>query len=122
MVLLIVSIYFGMTPEPQEIEYVKPAPKQSTDDLLDDGFDPASELGIISGDSLSKLPPEKRKQMEEYEKKGEEIFRKQFEKEADRILSVGIMLSLGDVHMNRHLSSQPTTCSTTVLILLPNWA
>ena len=85
--LVIVGIYFGMTPEPQEIEYVKPAPKQSTDDLLDDGFDPASELGIISGDSLSKLPPEKRKQMEEYEKKGEEIFRKQFEKEAARILS-----------------------------------
>ena len=85
--LVIVGIYFGMTPEPQQIEYVKPAPKQSTDDLLDDGFDPAMELGVISGDSLSKLPPEKRKQMEEYAKKGEEIFRKQFEKEADRILS-----------------------------------
>ena len=85
--LVIVGIYFGMTPEPQQIEYVKPAPKQSTDDLLDDGFDPATELGVISGDSLSKLPPEKRKQMEEYQKKGEEIFRKQFEKEADRILS-----------------------------------
>ncbi|MGN1228801.1 MAG: hypothetical protein ACI4T5_04000 [Prevotella sp.] len=85
--LVIVGVYFGMTPEPQEIEYVKPAPKQSTDDLLDDGFDPATELGVISGDSLSKLPAEKRKQMEEYQKKGEEIFRKQFEKEADRILS-----------------------------------
>ena len=85
--LVIVGVYFGITPEPQEIEYVKPAPKQSIDDLLEDGFDPAAELGVISGDSLSKLPPEKRKQMEEYEKKGEEIFRKQFEKEADRILS-----------------------------------
>ena len=85
--LVIVGVYFGMTPEPQQIEYVKPAPKQSTDDLLDDGFDPATELGVISGDSLSKLPAEQRKKMEEYEKKGEEIFRKQFEKEADRILS-----------------------------------
>ena len=54
--LVIVGVYFGMTPEPQQIEYVKPAPKQSTDDLLDDGFDPATELGVISGDSLSKLP------------------------------------------------------------------
>ena len=85
--LVIVGVYFGMTPEPQQIEYVKPAPKQSTDDLLDDGFDPATELGVISGDSLSKLPAEQRKKMEEYQKKGEEIFRKQFEKEADRILS-----------------------------------
>src|SRR5574344_2850256 len=85
--LVIVGVYFGMTPEPQQIEYVKPAPKQSTDDLLDDGFDPATELGVISGDSLSKLPAEQRKKMEEYQKKGEEIFRQQFEKEADRILS-----------------------------------
>lgn len=85
--LVIVGIYFGMVPEQHEMEYVKPAPKQATDDLLDDGFDPATELGVISGDSLAKLSPEKQKEMEEYAKKGEEIFRKQFEKEADRILS-----------------------------------
>jgi len=85
--LVIVGVYFGMVPEQHEMEYVKPAPKQATDDLLDDGFDPATELGVISGDSLAKLSPEKQKEMEEYAKKGEEIFRKQFEKEADRILS-----------------------------------
>ena len=85
--LVIVGVYFGMTPEPQQIEYVKPAPKQSTDDLLDDGFDPATELGVISGDSLSKLPAEQRKKMEEDLKKGEEIFRKLLEEAADRILS-----------------------------------
>lgn len=85
--LVIVGAYFGMVPEQHEMEYVKPAPKQATDDLLDDGFDPATELGVISGDSLAKLSPEKQKEMEEYAKKGEEIFRKQFEKEADRILS-----------------------------------
>ena len=39
--LVIVGVYFGITPEPQEIEYVKPAPKQSIDDLLEDGFDNA---------------------------------------------------------------------------------
>ena len=85
--LCIVGFYFGMMPETNEMEYVNPAPKQSTDDLLDDGFDPLTELGVISGDSLDRLPPEKKKQYEEYAKKGEEIFRKRFEKEADRILS-----------------------------------
>ena len=85
--LCIVGFYFGMVPETNEIEYVKPAPRQSTDDLLDDGFDPAMELGVISGDSLDRMPPEKKKQYEEYAKKSEEIFRKQFEREADRILS-----------------------------------
>ena len=85
--LCIVGFYFGITPEQKEMEYVKPAPKQATDDLLDDGFDPVTELGVISGDSLDKLPPEIKKKYEEYEKKGEDIFRKRFEKEADRILS-----------------------------------
>ena len=85
--LCIVGFYFGMMPETNEMEYVKPAPRQSTDDLLDDGFDPVTELGVISGDSLDQMPPEKKKEYEEYVKKSEEIFRKQFEREADRILS-----------------------------------
>lgn len=85
--LFIVGVYFGLTPEQNDMEYVKPAPRQSTDDLLDDGFDPLTELGVISGDSFVRMPPEKRKQMEEYEKKNEEIFRKKFEREADRVLS-----------------------------------
>ena len=41
---IVVIAYFDMFPEVQPVEYVKPAPRQSTDDLLDDGFDP-SELG-----------------------------------------------------------------------------
>ena len=85
--LCIVGFYFGMMPETNEMEYVKPAPRQSTDDLLDDGFDPVTELGVISGDSLDRMPPEKKKEYEKHVKKSEEIFRKQFEREADRILS-----------------------------------
>ena len=82
--LVCVGIYFEMFPESQPVEFVKPAPRQATDDLLDDGFTP-EELGVVSGDSLD-LTPEVVSQRE-YEAKAEEIFRKKYEKEADRILS-----------------------------------
>lgn len=85
--LVLVGGFMSMLPEPADIEYVKPAPKQSTDDLLDDGFDPTTELGVVSGDSLERMSPEKKKEMEAYEKKCEDIFRKRYAREADRILS-----------------------------------
>ena len=66
------------------VEFVKPAPRQATDDLLDDGFDPA-ELGVTSdGDSLI---IDEEAQQRDFQAKAEEIFRKKYEKEADRILS-----------------------------------
>ena len=83
--LLGVGLYFELFPETEPVEFVKPAPRQATDDLLDDGFDPA-ELGVVSGDSSS-LSPEDLQSQREYEAKAEEIFRKQFEEAADRILS-----------------------------------
>ena len=89
--LVITSIYFEMFPETEPVEFVKPAPRQPTDDLLDDGFDPA-EMGVTnSGDSLvynrdDSLAYDKAME-HEYSAKAEEIFRKKYEKEADRILS-----------------------------------
>lgn len=78
-----VGIYFEYFPETQPVEFVKPAPRQPTDDLIDDGFDPA-ELGVTSeGDSLVVDEAAQR----DYQAKAEEIFRKKYEKEADRILS-----------------------------------
>jgi hypothetical protein len=65
------------------VEFVKPVPRQPTDDLLDDGFDPA-ELGVTnSGDSLVYDETAER----DYQAKAEEIFRKKYSEEADRILS-----------------------------------
>ena len=62
---------------------MKPAPRQATDDLLDDGFSP-DELGVASdGDSL--VPDADMERA--YQAKAEEIFRKRYEKEADRVLS-----------------------------------
>ncbi len=91
--LLFVGIYFDMFPENNsEMEYVKPAPRQATDDLLDDGFSP-EELGVVSSDSVNletMLPTDSAYAAQptpDYQAKAEQIFRKNFAKEADRILS-----------------------------------
>ena len=81
--LVCVGLYFDMFPETNPVEFVKPVPRQPTDDLLDDGFDPA-ELGVTnSGDSLVYDEAAERN----YAAKAEEIFRKKYTEEADRILS-----------------------------------
>ena len=81
--LVCVGLYFDMFPETNPVEFVKPVPRQPTDDLLDDGFDPA-ELGVTnSGDSLIFDEASER----DYNAKAEEIFRKKYTEEADRILS-----------------------------------
>jgi hypothetical protein len=72
-----------MVPETSQVEFVKPAPKQPEDDLLDNGLTPA-EMGIISDDSLTE---EDIQALQDYQAKAEEIFKKRYEKEADRILS-----------------------------------
>ena len=74
-------------PEQNEMEYIKPAPQPKTEDFLDEGIDPTTELGILPTDSSGALTEAQKKKMEEYQKKAEDIFRKRFEKEADRILS-----------------------------------
>ena len=81
--LVCLALYFDMMPEIQQVEFVKPVPRQHTDDLIDDGFSP-EELGVKSADSIDE---EELKDMRVYQAKAEEIFRKNYEKEADRILS-----------------------------------
>lgn len=93
--LLIVGLYFDLMPETSEVEFVKPAPKQPNDDLLEEGFDPA-ELGVVSGDTLV-MTPEERRSLEEYNAKAEQIFRKRFTAEADRVLS--------KIYDNEHMNS-----------------
>ena len=81
--LVVIGLYFDMFPETNPVEFVKPVPRQPTDDLLDDGFEPA-ELGVTnSGDSLVYDETAER----DYQAKAEEIFRKKYSEEADRILS-----------------------------------
>ena len=78
------GLYFTMVPEREDIEFVKPAPREAQDDLLDDGFDPVTELGMPT-DTAEIRADEKK--MKEYASKAEQIFRKRFTKEAENILS-----------------------------------
>ncbi len=81
---LAIALYFDMMPESNPVEFVKPVPRQATDDLIDDGFNP-EELGVMSdGDSL--VAAELVSQ-EEYNAKAEAIFRKRYTAAADKILS-----------------------------------
>jgi serine/threonine protein kinase len=81
--LICLFLYFDSIPDTQNVEFVKPAPRLSTDDLIEDGFDP-SELGVGPVDSIAEEDVEMRISQAA---KAEEIFRKNYEKEADRILS-----------------------------------
>lgn len=90
--LVLTGLFFDMFPETSPVEFVKPVPRQPTDDLLDDGFDPA-ELGVTnSGDSLvynsgDSLVYDEEVTERDYNAKAEEIFRKKYTQEAERILS-----------------------------------
>ena len=78
------GIFFSLVPEREDIEYVKPAPKEAEDDLLDDGFDPVTELGLTIDSSAMQVDEKK---LKEYKAKAEQIFRKRYTQEANRILS-----------------------------------
>ena len=81
--LVCVGLFFDAIPETSQVEFVKPVPRQATDDLIEDGFSP-EELGVTNADSIQAEDYETQRN---YQAKAEEIFRKKYEKEADRILS-----------------------------------
>lgn len=79
--LLGVWVYLEVMPEANTIEFVEPAPKNPSDNEIYGGYyDP--EMGIIYEDSLTMSDEDRM-----YQKKAEEIFRKRYAQEADRILS-----------------------------------
>ena len=77
--LICVFAYIEMLPEAGQIDYVEPIPAAEEVDPFDDHFDPA--LLIEEEDSIG---PETDAV---YQQKAEEIFRKHYQREADRILS-----------------------------------
>ena len=79
------GVYISMVPEPEDIEFVKPAKEAVEDDYLDDGFDATTELGVDGSDSLASRVDEKK--LREYQAKAEQIFRKRFTRQAEGILS-----------------------------------
>ena len=94
--LICVGFYFSMLPEQEDIEFVKPAQVHQEEDSLSGGIDPLTELGVVGNDAEIEGKVDEKK-MREYEAKAEQIFRKQFTKEADRIIS--------KVYNNTHLNS-----------------
>ena len=79
--LLAVWIYIDWMPEANTVEFVEPAPKsQSDNDIYGSYYDP--EMGIMYDDSIPMTDEDRM-----YQQKAEEIFRKNYAKEADRILS-----------------------------------
>ena len=86
VVLFCVWLYFEMVPQTEDIEFVEAAPREQTDDYLDEGFNPETELGLWV-DSVDTLSDEERARMDEYMRKAEDIFRRQYRREADKIMS-----------------------------------
>ena len=95
--LILVGLFFTLTPDTEMVEFVKPVDEPISEELLDEGFDPTTELGAAA-DSATIAAAIKEYQMKdsdkidekkirEFQAKGEAIFRKQFSQEAERILS-----------------------------------
>lgn len=79
-------LWMDANSDKSNMEYVKSAPKEPEDDLLDDGFNPQTELGVVMNDSSYEMTPQQKKQQQIYEKKVEAIFRARFAKKANVIL------------------------------------
>lgn len=95
--LILAGLFFAITPDTEMVEFIKPVEEPISEELLDEGFDPSTELGAAADSAaIAKAIKEYQmkdsdkideKKIREFEAKGEAIFRKQFSKEADRILS-----------------------------------
>lgn len=87
LALIIVGGYFSVSSVQSQVEYVKPAAKNATEDFLDENFDPTEAMEILVSDTDTTLTPDKQKKLDEYKKKAADIFRRRYEKEAQQVLS-----------------------------------
>lgn len=85
--LIIVGIFFSINTVQNQMEYVKPSSTDVTEDILEEDFDPTAAMEILISDTASTLTPEKQKQLDEYKAKAADIFRRRYEREAERVLS-----------------------------------
>lgn len=95
--LVCVGLFFDLVPNTEQMEFVKPVDEPVDDDLLDEGFNPITELGpdadsatiarAIKDYMLNDSGRVDEKKLREFEAKAEQIFRKQYTAAADQILS-----------------------------------
>lgn len=94
----IVGLFFYLLPSPEAIEYVKPVEEPVPDEMLDEDMDALLGIGADADSAtiahIVELQKHKRDsmgvspaKMREYNAKAEAIFRKQFSKAADAIIS-----------------------------------
>ena len=96
LAVVCIGIYMELTPEAEEVEFVESAPKENFDDVMfQNEYDPNMELDAVKVDSSVTHVDEQ--QMKVYEAKAEQIFRKRYAKEAERILS--------KIYDNEHMNS-----------------
>ncbi len=96
--LCIAGIFFYMLPDTQPVEFVKPVEEPIPDDLFEDNMDDYLGIGEeMDSATIARIIASKRlnndsisadeKKLREYNAKAEAIFRKQFTKAADEIIS-----------------------------------
>ena len=96
--LVIVWLFFYMLPSPEAIEYVKPKEEPVPDEMVEDDLDALLGIGADADSATIAQIVEQQKQikdslgmsegkMRQYNAKAEEIFRKQFSKAAESIIS-----------------------------------
>lgn len=95
--LIVVGMFFEMLPNTEPVEYVKPVEEPIEESLLDEGFNPLTELGpdadsatiarAIQDYMMNDSDRVDEKKIREFQAKAEQIFRKQYTKAADLILS-----------------------------------
>jgi hypothetical protein len=91
------GIFFEAVPNTEPVEFVKPVKEPINEDLLDEGFDPLTELGPDADSATIARAIQEymrndsdkvdEKKIREFEAKAEQIFRKQYSAAADQILS-----------------------------------
>ena len=95
--LICLGIFFETVPNTEPVEFVKPVEEPVGEDLLDDGFNPLTELGpdadsatiarAIQDYMRNDSDKVDEKKLREFNAKAERIFRKQYTQAAERILS-----------------------------------
>ncbi len=85
LTLLCVGIYFETVPQPVDVEFVQPAEQHDDNPFDDDGLTDAELAGGV-GDTTS-MSEEEKQELAASQAKSEEIFRRQFTREAERVLS-----------------------------------
>lgn len=97
LALLVMGVYVELFPDTKKVDFVEAVPHESFDDeeVSPALYDPDMELEAVTPDSNSVKIDEK--QMQEYEAKAEQIFRKRYAAEAERILS--------KIYDNEHMNS-----------------